>query len=113
MRKPYFVDGGTDVVTLCRELSRRGLNDALVRDGDRLGIFTTTNLREALLREVPPAELAVREVATFEPWSVSVEDELYDATILMLRHRMALTFSARADGVALADVIATLKGQIA
>ncbi len=88
VRKPFFVDGATDIVTLCAELSRRGLADALVRDGDRLGVFTTTNLRDALLRPEPPAELAVREVATFEPWSVSIEDELFEAMILMLRHRV-------------------------
>jgi CBS domain-containing protein len=88
LRKPYFVDGGTDIVSLCGELARRGLNDALVRDGDRLGIFTTTNLRDALLRPEPPGKLAVREVATFEPVAVSVDDELYDAMILMLRHRI-------------------------
>jgi CBS domain-containing protein len=64
------------------------VGDALVRDGDRLGIFTTTNLRDALLREVPPGQLAVREVATFEPYAVSIEDELYDAMLLMLRHRV-------------------------
>jgi CBS domain-containing protein len=88
LRKPLFVDGGTDIVSLCRELARRGVGDALVRDGDRLGIFTTTNLRDALLRGVPPGELAVREVATFDPYAVSVEDELYDAMLLMLRHRV-------------------------
>ncbi|MET0943349.1 MAG: DUF294 nucleotidyltransferase-like domain-containing protein, partial [Mesorhizobium sp.] len=88
LRKPYFVDGGTDIVSLCGELARRGLNDALVRDGDRLGIFTTTNLRDALLRPEPPGKLAVREVATFEPVAVSVDDELYEAMILMLRHRI-------------------------
>ena len=58
LRKPYFVDGGTDIVSLCDELARRGLNDALVRDGNRLGIFTTTNLRDALLRPEPPGKLA-------------------------------------------------------
>ena len=30
----------------------------------------------------------MREVATFEPHAVSVEDELYDAMLLMLRHRV-------------------------
>ena len=99
VRKPFFVDGGTDIVTLCRELSRRGLGDALVRDGERLGIFTTTDLRDALLRPEPPAELAVREVATFEPWSVSVDDELYDAMILMLRHRIHRVVVREGDAV--------------
>lgn len=88
LRKPFFVDGGTDLVSLCRALADRGLNDALVQDGNRLGIFTTTNLRDALLRPEPPHMLAVREVATFATQSVSIEDELYDALILMLRHRI-------------------------
>jgi MoxR-like ATPase len=42
----------------------------------------------------------------------SVEDVLALAEPV-LRHRMALNFAARADGVQLGDVIATLKGQIA
>ncbi|QRG07751.1 CBS domain-containing protein [Xanthobacter dioxanivorans] len=88
VRKPFFVDGGTDIVSLCRALSERRLSDALVRDDGRIGIFTTTDLRDALLRETPPDRLAVREVATFEPWSVRPDDELYDALILMLRHRI-------------------------
>ena len=69
LRKPYYVDGGTDLVTLCRDLSERGRTGALVRDGDRLGIFTTTDLRDALLRGVPPEKIPVRDVAIFEPQS--------------------------------------------
>lgn len=88
LRKPFFVDGGTDIVSLCRMLAERGIGEALVRDDDRLGIFTTTNLRDALLRPEPPAEVAVRELATFGPVSVSVDDELHEALILMLRHRI-------------------------
>src|SRR5690606_1243158 len=88
LRKPFFVDGDTDIVSLCRMLAERGIGEALVRDGDRLGIFTTTNLRDALLRPEPPDELPVREMATFAPVSVSVDDELYEALILMLRHRI-------------------------
>ena len=70
-----------------------------MRDGARLGVFTTTDLRDALLRPEPPAELAVREVATFEPWSVSVDDELYDAMILMLRHRIHRVVVREGDAV--------------
>lgn len=88
VRKPFFVDGGTDLVSVCRALSEKGLTDALVRDGERVGVFTTTNLRDALLRETPPQLLPVREVATFKPFSVSIDDELYGAMLLMLRHRI-------------------------
>lgn len=88
VRKPFYVDGDTDLVTLCRMLSQKGLTDALVRDGDRIGVFTTTNLRDALLRETPPHLMAVREVSTFRPLSVSLDDELNGAMLLMLRHRI-------------------------
>lgn len=87
LRKPVYVDGETDLVSVCRYLSEQGRTGCLVRDGDRLGIFTTTDLRDALLRPEPPAALAVREVSVFAPLSVSVDDELYAALILMLRHR--------------------------
>ncbi|WP_299131054.1 DUF294 nucleotidyltransferase-like domain-containing protein [uncultured Amaricoccus sp.] len=86
--KPVIVDGEIDLVSLCRLLSERGRTGALVRDGDRLGIFTTTDLRDALLRPEPPASITAREVAIFDPKSVSVDDELYTALILMLRHRI-------------------------
>ena len=61
VRKPHYVEGSLDLVSLCRELSQRGLTFALVRDqgeqGERLGIFTTTDLRDALLRDTPPQAL--------------------------------------------------------
>lgn len=88
LRNPVYVDGDTDLISVCRLLSEQGRTGCLVRDGDRLGIFTTTDLRDALLRPEPPAALAVREVSVFAPLSVSVDDELYAALILMLRHRI-------------------------
>ncbi|MDO5705821.1 MAG: putative nucleotidyltransferase substrate binding domain-containing protein [Paracoccus sp. (in: a-proteobacteria)] len=88
LRKPFEVDGATDLVSLCREMSERSLGDALVRDGDRLGMFTTTNLRDAILLPTPPAELAVRDVASFPVMSLSVDDDLFEAMILMQRHRV-------------------------
>ena len=41
----------------------------------------------------------MREVATFEPRSVSVDDELYDAMILMLRHRIHRVVVREGDAV--------------
>ncbi|TPE46840.1 putative nucleotidyltransferase substrate binding domain-containing protein [Amaricoccus solimangrovi] len=86
LRKPFFAEGGTDLVTLCRDLKAHGRTGALVRDGERLGIFTTTDLRDALALGRPPETVAVREVAIFEPLSVSADDELFEALIVMLRH---------------------------
>ena len=92
VRKPFYVDGALDLVSVCRELSAQGLTSALVNDADergpRLGIFTTTDLRDALLRETPPAQLAVREVARFGLIEVDADAELFEALWLMVRHRV-------------------------
>lgn len=88
VREPLYVDGALDVVAVCRLLSQHGLADALVRDGDRLGMFTTTDLRDALLRPEPPGELAVRELARFDLIEIAPEAEVFDALWLMLHHRV-------------------------
>lgn len=88
LRRPHFIDADTDLVTVCRELAERGIADALVRDGDRLGIFTTTNLREAVLSDEPPSTLKVGAFTAYEPWSVAAGDELYDAMMMMLKRRI-------------------------
>ena len=88
VRKPFYVDGALDLVSVCRELSAQGLTTALVRDGTRLGIFTTTDLRDALLRPEPPATLAVREVARFELVEVDADADLFEALWLMVKHRV-------------------------
>lgn len=88
VRKPAYVDGGLDVVSVCRLLAQQGLTATLVRDGARLGMFTTTDLRDALLRSEPPAALAVREVARFELIDVHPDAELFEALWLMVRHRV-------------------------
>ena len=88
VRKPFYVDGGLDLVSVCRLLSQQGLTHALVRDGARLGIFTTTDLRDALLRSTPPAALAVRDVARFNVFDIHPEADLFEALWLMVRHRV-------------------------
>jgi len=86
LRKPFYVDGATDLVSVCRELSQRGLTSALVRDGERIGIFTTTDLRDAMLQARPPSELAVREAARFELVDIHPDAELFEAMWRMVRH---------------------------
>jgi len=92
VRKPFYVDGALDLVSVCRALSDGGLTHALVRDGEgasaRLGIFTTTDLRDALLRPEPPATLAVREVSRFDLVEVQADAEVFEALWLMVRHRV-------------------------
>ena len=92
IRKPLYVDGALDLVSVCRELSDKQATHALVRDvhqgHERLGIFTTTDLRDALLRDVPPQALPVRDVARFERVDVQADAEVFEALWLMVRHRV-------------------------
>jgi CBS domain-containing protein len=88
VRKPFYVDGTLDLVSVCRLMADQGLSNALVRDGERIGMFTTTDLRDALLRPEPANQLAVREVARFDLICIAPDAEVSEALLLMLRHRV-------------------------
>jgi CBS domain-containing protein len=88
VRKPFYVDGALDLISVCRELAAHGMTHALVRDGERLGIFTTTDLRDAMLRPQPPSRLAVRDVSRFDLVEVQADAEVFEALLLMVRHRV-------------------------
>ena len=88
IRKPFFVDGALDLLSVCRQLAEHNLTDALVRDGERVGMFTTTDLREALLRSGQPGQLAVCEVARFDLITIDVDSVLFEALLLMVRRRV-------------------------
>ncbi len=92
IRPPFFVDASLSLVDVCRLLAENGLTNALVRDTSngtlRIGMFTTTDLRDALLRPEPPHELAVAKVARFNLISVASDAAVYDALLMMIRHRI-------------------------
>jgi len=89
LHPPFYVDGALDMVAVCKLMSEHKRTSALVRDVEagvpRLGFFTTTDLRDAMLR---PQPLAVREVAHFALITLPPEAELFDALLTMLRHRV-------------------------
>jgi CBS domain-containing protein len=92
LKKPFYVDGQLDLVSVCRILSSQKLTNALVRDlhngVERIGMFTTTDLRDALLKPLAPHQLLVRDVARFDLISLPPDAELFDALLIMLRHRV-------------------------
>jgi len=89
LHPPFYVDGALDLVAVCKIMSEHKRTSALVRDVEagvpRLGFFTTTDLRDAMLK---PQPLAVREVAHYELITLPPEAELFDALLTMLRHRV-------------------------
>ena len=70
----------------CQRLSAalaQGRTGALVRDGERFGISTTTDLRDAGPSRPPAIRCAGRDLRAARSRS---DDGLYAALILMLRH---------------------------
>ena len=94
-------------------MAEAGQSNALVRDGERIGMFTTTDLRDALLRRaddqgstLPPQAVAVRDVARFDLISVHADGELFEALLLMIRHRVHRVLVR--DGAAIVGVLSQL-----
>jgi len=89
LHEPFYVDGTLDMVSVCRLMSQHKRTSALVRDVHegvaRLGFFTTTDLRDAMLQAQP---LAARDVAHYALITLPPEAELFDALVTMLRHRV-------------------------
>jgi CBS domain-containing protein len=110
VRKPLYVEGDLDLVSVCRLMSWQGASNVLVRDAERIGIFTTTDLRDALLRPVPANVLAVREVSHFGLICVAPDAEVFEALLLMLRHRVhrVIVREHAADGGAIVGVLSQL-----
>ncbi len=112
VRRPFYVDGGLDLVQVCALMASAGQSNALVRDGERIGMFTTTDLRDALLRPggdgryLSPGAVPVRDVARFELIAVDADAELFEALLLMLRHRVHRVLVR--DGAAIVGVLSQL-----
>ncbi len=92
LQKPLFVDSALDLVSVCRFLSEKKATHTLVRDMadgvERIGMFTTTDLRDALLNPIAPDALPVRAITRFDLISLPAEAELFEALLTMLRHRV-------------------------
>ena len=106
LRPPFYVDGALDLVSVCRLLAEHGLSNALVRDGERVGMFTTTDLRDALLRPAPASEQPVRDAAHYDLVCVAADAEVFEALLLMLRHRVHRVLVR--DGEAILGVLSQL-----
>jgi CBS domain-containing protein len=88
IRKPVYVDGALDVAAVCRRMAESQLTHALVRDGGRLGLFTTTDLRDAVARGAALHAVPVRELARYALITVDPDADLFEALWLMVRHRV-------------------------
>ncbi len=88
LRPAHIVDGATDIVAVAAALQAQRASSVLVRDGTRLGIFTSTGLQRAIVDGRPLGALAVRELATFKLVTIASGAPLFDALALMIEHQV-------------------------
>ncbi|WP_215781459.1 putative nucleotidyltransferase substrate binding domain-containing protein [Paludibacterium sp. B53371] len=86
-RSPVFVEGSQSIRDVAATMKQQRSKSVLVREGSRLGIFTTTDFRDIILEGVP-VEAAVAEHCQFELLCIDIDDFLFDALLLMTRRNL-------------------------
>jgi CBS domain-containing protein len=99
LRPAHVVDGSADIVAVARLMQAQRTGSVLVRDGARLGIFTSTGLQRAVVDGRPLDALPVRELATFKLVSILPDAPLFDALALMIEHQVHRLVVAEGDRV--------------
>ncbi|HET7524845.1 MAG TPA: DUF294 nucleotidyltransferase-like domain-containing protein, partial [Burkholderiaceae bacterium] len=94
LRPALVVDGACDIVSVAGLMHAQQTSSVLVRDGERLGIFTNTGLQRAVVDSRALADVPVRSHATFDLVTISPQAPLFDALALMIQyqvHRLVVT----------------------
>ena len=86
-RVPVFVEAGDSIRSVAETMKRQRTKSVLVRDGERLGIFTTTDFRDIILDEVP-GSAHVGTHCQFDLLCVDIDDFLFNALLLMTRRNL-------------------------
>ena len=99
LRPAHFVDGAASIVDVAAAMQAHRTSSVLVRDGDRLGIFTNTGLQRAIVDGRPLQTLAVRELASFRLATIAPDAPLFDALALMIQNQVHRLVVARGDTI--------------
>ena len=102
LRPAYVVEGDTSIVGVAAAMQAHRTSSVLVRDGERLGIFTNNGLQRAIVDGRPLDALPVRDLATFSLVTIAPEAPLFDALAIMIKHqvhRLVVADGDRIDGL--------------
>ena len=81
-----FIAAEATIAEAGHKMHEADTNALFVRDGERVGVITGMNLSKALILRRLPLDTPVRDLCHFDPVSVSADDFIYEALILMTRH---------------------------
>src|SRR5947207_5785394 len=100
LRPAHVVDGGADIVAVARVMQTQRTSSVLVRDRERLGIFTNTGLQRAFVDGRSLNALPVRDLASFDLVTIAPDAPLFDALALMIQHQVHRLVVAQGDRIA-------------
>ncbi|WP_333823124.1 DUF294 nucleotidyltransferase-like domain-containing protein [Pinisolibacter sp.] len=86
LRAPVFIEASASIEEAERRMSETEQNSLLVRDGDRTGIVTRTNLSKAAILQKLPLTTPVGECSSWGLIGVGEDDFVFDALMTMTRH---------------------------
>jgi len=88
LRPAHVVDGEAGIVEVASLMHAQRTSSVLVRDGERLGIFTNTGLQRAIVDGRPLTTLPVKEHSSFALVTIAPDAALFDALALMIQHQV-------------------------
>ncbi len=83
-----YIDGTASIKDAARMMEDYHNNTLFVKDGERIGIITGTNLSKSAVLMEMPLSTKVRDVAHFDIFAVDSDDFIFEALIKMTRHRV-------------------------
>jgi len=86
LHSPCFVEANTAIRVALQKMADQNGNVILVRDGERVGIVTDTNLREKLLLSDKSRNDPIGEIATYGLITIERSDFLFNALLLFTKH---------------------------
>ncbi len=84
--RPRFLDGQDSIHDAAALMKAERATSVLVKDGDRTGILTTSDLRDIILQELPVRTTPVSWVANYDLKTIEEDDFLFNALVLMAKH---------------------------
>ncbi|MDP3118826.1 MAG: putative nucleotidyltransferase substrate binding domain-containing protein [Sulfuricurvum sp.] len=86
LHRPCFVDAHRSIKEALQTMSDENANVILVRDEQKTGIVTDTNLREKVLLSEKSIQDSIGEIATFGLITIEQSDFLFNALLLFTKH---------------------------
>ncbi|GLR64648.1 DUF294 nucleotidyltransferase-like domain-containing protein [Marinospirillum insulare] len=103
LREPVVLESGTSILEATRTMREQLSDCLLVRKGSQYGMVTRTDLLEGVVLNDHELNTDIAELASYNLLTVQKEDFLFNALVLMTRHKIQRVVVF--DGVELAGLV--------